>query len=397
MQLSSDMLISACGDHSFTDGISIRSVLEPIGGAGSTVKPATYAGGKFQHERRWRGEGDNRKPIDAISIDNNASQANRLETALERFRSKLRLPVIELDLTAHPHLPPHVSPRLSSFQLPHRNADAYLRDARYGDTDFRKTDIGKALFFATARSPEALLQWMPQALLFGFWQSHLGNKGPQTKLARSWTSEIIGYGPAATDIYQLGLKGDPLNLTTTDAIAFSKESPLNWEVLEGKTKAGKQKASDSLAEVGHGQVPVKDDGTLAGVSFAEIEQLSTVSFAGLRNLTAANEEQNAAMRALLTALGIVAHLAAFGRGFTLRSGASLRTVSSTWTWLDPAGDQELEIPTIDEAMELLREVTAAAEQSGLPVGSAWAVEPLVLTPNASLMKVIASTFPEFEL
>ena len=52
------------------------------------MKPAIYAGGVYQHDRRWRGAGEERHLVDAIVIDNVPSQANRLEAALaERGRS----------------------------------------------------------------------------------------------------------------------------------------------------------------------------------------------------------------------------------------------------------------------------------------------------------------------
>jgi CRISPR-associated protein Csb1 len=69
------------------------------------------------------------------------------------------------------------------FRFPHRNADAYLRDATLDGASFMGSEVGRAVFDATADCPEALLQWCPQALLFGFWQSHLGKMRSQAKLA----------------------------------------------------------------------------------------------------------------------------------------------------------------------------------------------------------------------
>ena len=58
------------------------------------------------------------------------------------------------------------------------------------------------------------MAWFPQALLYGFWQSHLGKKRHNSKHARAWVSEIIGWQPASTDTRVFGLKGDALNLNT---------------------------------------------------------------------------------------------------------------------------------------------------------------------------------------
>src|SRR5205814_9962716 len=91
-------------------------------------------------------------------------------------------------------------------------------------TKFLNTDAGAAIFGATADKPQALLQWFPQALLFGFWQSHLGKKRSQAKLARAWISEIIGVEPAATTVRRLGLKGDPLNLSVAEPVDFNPDA-----------------------------------------------------------------------------------------------------------------------------------------------------------------------------
>src|SRR5205807_2877406 len=128
--------------------------------------------------------------------DNVASQANRLEAALEGLREGFGLPELVLDLSAVTSLPPHLPRRISGFRFPHRHADAYLRDAMAGESRFQDTPTGTALLGATADEPVALYEWFPQSLLFGYWQSHLGKKRSQAKLARSWVSEIVGYDPA---------------------------------------------------------------------------------------------------------------------------------------------------------------------------------------------------------
>ena len=231
---------------------------------------------------------------------------------MEQRRAELGLPEIVLDLTSVEALPPHLPAQISSFRFPHRNADAYLRDAMLDGTKFLTTEVGKAIFSATADKPEALLQWFPQAWPFGFWQSHLGRRS-QAKLARAWTSEIIGVEPAATSVRRLGLKGDPLNLSVAEAVDFTSDAQEQWQF----SAKGKK-----LADVGHGQVPVGgEDADLVAVSFREVVQQATVSFAALRRTA---RKRTAEARALLAGFGLVAHVAAFGRSFSLRSGAELR-------------------------------------------------------------------------
>ena len=101
--LTADRLIAACSDESEEAGITIRTVLEPLGGVGAPVKPATYAGPqaerrpRFQAGKRWWGAGPERRVVDILTIDNEPSQANRLEAALEHRRAELGLPEIVLD------------------------------------------------------------------------------------------------------------------------------------------------------------------------------------------------------------------------------------------------------------------------------------------------------------
>lgn len=395
MTISVEKLIEGCADDAFDAGISIRSKLEPMAGPGATVKPAIYEGPRYQMDARWVGEGEDRRNVEAIVIDNVPSQANRLEAGLEGCAREVGLPDMVIDFSDYEHLPPHVPSRLSSFVLPHRCADSYLRDSTLDEVALTKTDLGKAIFTASAQNPLALVQYMPQSLLYGFWQSHFGKHGPQTKLARSWTSEIVGYEPAASDVRRLGLKGDPYNLHASDALKVDADNLIGWEFVSGKAKSGAK--SEKLSAIGHGQVPVSaSEATLGGVSFREIEQIANVTFAGLRNIDTGDSKQNAALRALLVSLGILAHAKAFNRGFSLRSNADLITVATRWMWLSETGRHEIEAPTVAQAEELFVGCVKAGEAAGLPVGSKWASEPIELKPNASLMKAVEKTFPEFD-
>jgi CRISPR-associated protein Csb1 len=317
------------------------------------------------------------------------SQANRIEAALEAARERLGLPELVVDLSNLPTLPVHLPQRLSSFRLPHRNGDAYLRDAQLDGVPFLKSEVRAALFSATSDQPAALFAWMPQALLFGFWQSHLGKKRQHTKLARSWVSEIVGYEPAATDVRTRVTKGDPLNLSIDVALEFDENDQTGWKLVDSARKGAKSK--DSLAELGHGQVPA--DAGPAAVSFAEIEQQATASFASLRRVWCGDPDANASGRALLVAIGLAGHVNAFSRGFSLRSNCDLRPVRTTWTWLGATGDEALEPLTIDGANALVRECAERAEKAGLPVGSRWQHEPLMLTRQPRFADVIAKSWP----
>jgi CRISPR-associated protein Csb1 len=399
MQLDAQVLLDAGDDGARAGGLRIHATLEPLGGPGTLISPAIYSGGVYQQQRRWWGEGEAREPVDAVVLDNEPSQANRMELALERLAEDAGLPCVVLDMAAAEPLPPHLPRSLSGYRWPHRHADAYLRDALLDGQPFPKTDMGKEVYQATADNPRALLQWFPHALLLGFWQSHLG-KGAgasQAKLARSWRSSIVGLKPGSTETRQLGLKGDPLNLTLgkEGRVHHDSQVEADWDIVEGSV--GKDREKAKLSEIGHGQVPIGEGGDNpgpAGVSFAAIEQSATLSLPDLRRVWVEAGRPNAVARALLSALGILGYVGAFGRPFSLRSGCDLRATSVTWTWLGEEADEEITPPTEREAVQLLRDCATAAEDAGLPVGSQWASEPLVLTPAPNLVKVIRQTYPE---
>src|SRR4051812_28133676 len=125
MELTAERIVAACGDEAEDSGILIRTEHEPLGGAGASVKPASYAGAKYQEDRRWKGEGEAAVAAKVVVIDNVPSQANRAEAELERLAAGLGLPTIVLDLESLA-LPPHLPRSLTGYRFPHRHADAYL-------------------------------------------------------------------------------------------------------------------------------------------------------------------------------------------------------------------------------------------------------------------------------
>ena len=388
-----EALLKGCADDSFDDGIRIETELVPLAGPGGPVKPAVYEGGTYQQDRRWAAPAD-AEPTLVIVIDNVPSQANRLEDALRRQRESTAIPELVLDLSDLPHLPAHLPKSLSSLEFPHRNADAYLRDAKLGDQDFIKTELGQAIFGATAQACGPLMAWFPQALLYGFWQSHLGKKRHNSKHARAWVSEIVGWQPASTDTRVLGLKGDALNLNTDEVVTSNPDDRTKWSVGKGEKADGGK--SDKLSEIGHGQVPfMGNDATAAAVSFARVTQRATVSFAQLRRVGLGGEQPSAdaAARALLVALGLHAHQLAFGRGFALRSGAELRPRATSATWLGSDSDEACELGSVEVTHGLLQSARTHAGSVGVPLDG-WGQPPMMLSPRENLRAAIRSTWPE---
>lgn len=392
--LELERLLHACADVEFDDGILIDTEFEPLSGPGGPVKPAVYEGGKYQMDRRWATGGDD-EPIEVIVIDNVPAQANRLEHALWNDRHAIEIPEFILDLSGLSRMPAHLPRIISSLKFPHRNADAYLRDATLDGRPFIRTDLGQAIFGATAQECGPLISWFPQALLYGFWQSHLGRKRHNTKHARAWVSEIIGWQPASLETRSLGLKGDPLNLNTDDIVTSNPDDRTKWDIGKaGRVDGGRR---DKLSEMGHGQVPfMGDDAAASAVSFHRVTQRATVSFAQLRRVSlggGARAEADAATRALLVALGLHAHQLAFGRAFALRSGADLRPRAKTVTWLGSSGDEECNLGGLDATRALLADCREHAASVEVPL-EGWNQPAIVLKPGDALTKAISLTWPE---
>ena len=388
-------LVAGCGDESFDAGIRIESELDPLGGRGASVKPPVYAGGAYQLDQRWASR-DDEKATQVVVVDNVPSQANRLEEAIRSQRDVLGVPEFVLDLSDMAHLPAHLPREISSWHFPHRVADAYLRDSQLDGVDFSRSAMGRAILEATPWSAAPLIEWFPGAALYGYWQSHLGKKRANTKHARAWVSEIIGWNPATTDTRVKGLKGDPLNLNTDAVVTSNPDDRIEWEI--GKVAKADAK-TDKLSEMGHGQVPFMRDSeaTAAAVSFARVTQTATVSFAQLRRISLGAEysaDVDAAARALLVALGLHAHILAFGRGFALRSGADLRVATNQTWWLGAGGDEARELGDVDSTRALLMLARDHAASLGVPLGG-WGQEPVRLTPKENLRKAIEATWPEF--
>lgn len=385
-----DSLLAACSDEGTQPALRITTELEPAGGAGAPVKPAVYAGGLYQLDRRWESV-DAEAPADVVVIDNVPSQANRAEAALQAVAERAGLPEIVLDLAGVANLPSHLPRTLSSWQFPHRNADAYLRDALLDGTDFLASELGVSLFSATPWAAGPLVAWFPQSLAYGFWQSHLGKKRANTKLARAWASEIVGWRPAKVDGKVQGLKGDPLNLSASETVTSNADDRRHWVIGKEKVEGGK---TDKLSEMGHGQVPFGGAGALTptGISFARISQTSTLSFAQLRRIglgTGATGDADTAARALAAAMALTGHALAFGRGFSLRSGADLHALATEATWV---GGEAADMPTPDEALDLLDAAQAEARALGVPLDG-WGREALHLTPKDNLAAAIRATWP----
>src|SRR5690606_15813953 len=114
----------------------------------------TFAGAVYATERR-RIPGRS-EPVECVLLDTVQSQANRMELALQEAidAGELKLPLLVVDFSAHDPTGDIDADRekgrlidaigkVTSLQVPHRLADAILRDSELDGTPFRKSNRGK--------------------------------------------------------------------------------------------------------------------------------------------------------------------------------------------------------------------------------------------------------------
>jgi CRISPR-associated protein Csb1 len=371
-----DHLVQATSSERVHTAIVVRSVYQPVGGKGRTLMPPTYpvADGERGPNARYliAQRLVDGKERNAVVIDQEPSQANRVEEALRdaHYQGRLRLPLFEMRVSTSLG-----EIRLTSLDFPHRYADAYLRDSLVDGTRFDDSEVGKRLRAATVTDVRPLYEREPASLIFGAWDSH--RKGRWPKFARLYSSSMYGLDPVT--YARMGGRMDPQNLTGAVDDAGKAES--DWQFLEeGEKKAGKK-----LSEIGHGNIapnPVH-----GGVTVFEVRRVASVSLAGLERLRFGDATAEAAnlARATLAALALTGDRLTFGGpSVWLRSGCDLAKVEEQIGMERPSGDLDaLSITTQDvlDTFSQLRDRAAAA-------GIAMDTDTISVEPMASLSQAI---------
>ncbi len=382
-----------------------RRKLQPGGGAGDKVFPPTYAGAVYAVEQR-RVPG-REESVTCVLLDSVQSQANRMEQALQEALSlkELTLPVIEVDFT--PHAPTgkldedekagrllDAIGKLTSLQVPHRLADAILRDSEIAEGEgtqkktvpFRKSQYGNALNTASPLNATPIYELCPTALVFGMWDSTGPKGGLGAKFERAMVSEVIGFGASVSELHKnRGIRRDPLEASRV--VPILKNDDGTWKVADAATKKGILRP----AEVNHGSVPF--DSANAGVTIDYAEQLTTLSLIALRRLRFPMTKPlsdaaaaHAAGQTVLAALGLCAATLAFESGMGLRSRCLLWPEGPMeWELLAKPGEPPQPF-TLDAAgaRKLLTDAVLAAETAGLK----WRSEALTLQPSKELLKLV---------
>lgn len=373
MKLTLEILTAAVGNAA-----ALRSItrLQPVGGKGDKVFPATFEQGKYALEKRRLDPADKASEVDCALLDSVASQANRAEEALlAAIRSgKLKLPLIEVDFTeVNPSFQVDI-PKLTSLEVPHRLADAILRDSELPDgTRFSASSYAQSWRKASPWNARAIYELCPTALLFGMWGSPEKPGGLGAKFERAYVSEIV-----AVDITKAndrkGYRIDPI-AASSSVLVEKKVGEVGYKVVEGKKGL-------KPSEINHSNIPYSTEN--AGVQMSYAEQTTVISFGALRKLRFGTADVEG--RTVLAAIGLCGATLAAEQGTSLRSRCQLwPETERKWELLDKPGIQGSEFTlSSEEAISLLKQAVAQAEQSGL----VWNQEIIQLRPTKELATLI---------
>lgn len=364
--------------------------LQPAGGAGSKLFPPTFEGGTYSFEQR-RIDG---RSVRCVLLDSVASSANRQEEALwELVRDgRLALPYFEVELAGFPELG-----EVTTLNAPHRAFDAIFRDSELDGKPFPKHPVYAELARCNAQNATALFRHAPTALLFGAWDSTGSAGGSGNKFARCIVTEIIGVNVERGD-QRGGVRNDPLAISRHVEIEIDKAG--DWKPKGLATKGDERAKGTRPSEVNHGNILLSVDvETVDGVRMTKrggitcdyAEQISVLSLTGLRRLRFPIDGRrdpavDAAGRAVLAALGLVALVAARNRGYALRSRCDLVAEGRAPFELiaEDGGTRELALD-IEAALAGL----AAAVDHARSLGLDWDTTPKRMRPQPKLSKLIA--------
>lgn len=372
-----------------------RRRLRPAGGDGDKVFPPTFAGAVYAIEQRRVAGRD--EPVTCVLLDSVQSQANRMELALQEAidAGHLRLPLVEVDFSDHsPTGDVEADERagrlidavgkVTSLQVPHRLADAILRDSELDEVAFRKSEIGKALNTVGLANATPLFELCPPALIFGMWDSTGPKGGLGPKFERAMVSEIVGVGAEWREDYRArGVRRDPLEVSKNVPVLRNEDRSLR------KVARDKEKGAVRPSEINHSSVPF--DSANSGVTVEYAEQITTLSLICLRRLRfpvegTGNQIADRAARTVLAAMGLCAATLAFESGMDLRSRSLLWPDGPmVWELLEQPGaaPRQFEL-TGEQSIALLKGAVEAAKEAGVP----WREEPITLKPSTNLLELV---------
>lgn len=414
--------------QAFVDGaaaIRARTQLSPAGGPADKIFPPTFGERvrvtlpegsvhptKYAVEER-RVNGDS---VLCVLLDSVASQANRMEEALQRAwdDGRLRFPLVRVDFTEATDDDPALDLStlggdgyLSALEAPHRLADALLRDSLLDDLRFRASGPGRAFTESNPLNATAVYSLCPTALVFGMWDSTGPKGGGGSKFQRALVSEIVGFGvnfgrKTASRIDPAGIElnagpvyksKDPDEEWTLDEreAAQEKKKPVPFS-RRGAEKPGRP------SSINHGNIMPTIESEAGGVTIDYAEQITVLSFPALRRLRFPKDvhgnrvgrdqaaQATGAAQIALAALGLAAVASQRDDGFDLRSRCALVPNGPlAFEILDREGQASSPYSlSSSEAAKMLEQAASVADRHEM----GWNCDPLDLKPAPKLVELI---------
>ena len=335
--------------------ISIQAELKSISGS-SHIYPPTFAGIGHNLVGYDKASGT----FHAVQVDSPGSFANRIEAELA-----------SLDLL--PDITSQIGARtLSVHELPHRIYDAILRDSLLDTTPWRQSEVGRVLLSSNAQNATALFTYAPLTLLLGGWDSHGGDAGNGTKLARAVACEIWGYnGRVAKHCTQ---RIDPLKITSNAE---------NHSIIDGVLTPDVNGKRPS--ELGHGDVPDQAD---KGVFVERVELRGAISLTRLSRYRFPDANGKTTPQRDQAARNVLIELAKLGISLVLerldlRSGCELYTTSRIFELVHSDGSrQPLSINSSKDSLLSALDIAGSFDLR-------FNVSPLRLTAGPALTALVA--------
>lgn len=380
-------------------GAAFRRIsrLQPVGGKGDKIFPPTYPGARNNdpprhvfERRRIEGE-----EVWCVLIDSVQSQANRLEGALlaaadgEECGEPLPIPYVAVDFRGAGLEP---LDRITSLDAPHRIYDAILRDSQLDGVDFMQSDEGRRIAAATPADATALLEISPTALVFGAWHSQGGGGGFGAKFPRTIVSEIVAIDTPVEE-FVVDQRTGETGARTAGRRTGSRVDPLGIlrkvEVFKGTSgwgtdqkSAGKGAKKVRPSEINHSNIAPSIEPL--GVTCDHAEHRVTITLAGIRRLRFGGGERDAAARALIASLGLLAIVEQDARGYALRSRCDLVCEGAAPLELVNSDGSTTEIEFDRAAAQALyREAHVRARDAG------FAFRSLTLKPQGKLVEIVS--------
>lgn len=393
------------------EGVALRSIIEmqPAGGRGDRVYPATYSadGGRTKYAvESPRGDADHE--FARVLLDSVASQANRLEHALENAwdAGELEFPVAFVDFRDYESV--RDLDRITVLRAPHRIADALFRDSLLDGTLFRLSNIGRAITDARPDNATSMFHYAPTCLLFGVWDSTGPKGGLGSKFQRAIVSEIVGHDVKLA--VKVGSRIDPAAIERDAAEIYEAADPDEVWTLEpdkAKHEKGKPQLYDRTgsarekgrpSQINHGNVTPTIDRQSGGVLIDRATQTLVLSLAALRKLRFTHDaegspldgqrrrEAEIAARTAVAALGVAAAALQVGNDYDLRSRCLL--LPQGRPVLEMLGRDGSVVGTYSLDGSVVGALVAEAAEQATEVGIGWCQDEIRLEPAPKLVKLI---------